>query len=385
MTISKMISKSIEAAKSLEVLVLSSVHPSRDPRIVDKEIRTLAGHGHAVTWCRPGPVETASPAPVDVEEISFPARQGRLRRIFTSWLAARKIINKTRPDIVHLHDPELLLVGLLPRLPGCRYIYDAHEDIGLQVLAKPWIPGFLRRPVAFASNALARLLMRRFDAVITATTDINERLSSLPVQCVTLRNFPRLEQFSVATAVPEDLVYVGRISRDRGLEEMLSLAQATGRRLQLAGRVDPACQAMLDRATSDGVCDYHGELDREGVAKLLRGGGIGLCLLHDKVNYRRALPTKLFEYMASGLPVIVTAFPLWRDIVQAAGAGLAVDLKDGTQGWPEVTRWLERGALREQGAAGRRHVETQASWEQEASALLALYDELAEGAGGGSG
>ena len=374
-----MMTRTSSDPETARVLVLSSVHPARDPRIFDKQIRSLLDAGHAVTWCRPGPVNAATAYP-GLEEISFPARRGRVQRIATSWVAARRIIREQQPAVVHLHDPELLLVALLPRHPGVRYIYDAHEDIGLQVLAKPWLPVILRRPVAFLSNAVARLLMRRFDAVVAATTDIRERLASLPVAKAVLRNFPRLEQFPLAATAPEDFVYVGRISLDRGLEEMLSLARSTGRRLSLAGRVDAGCEPMLEAAVRDGVCRHAGELDRAGVASLLQQGGIGLCLLHDKANYRTALPTKLFEYMAAGLPVLATAFPLWRDIVRSANAGLTIELSRERQDWDDVQRWLDSGTLSEQGKSGRQYVEAHANWGREAASLLALYRELGAGA-----
>ena len=89
------------------------------------------------------------------------------------------------------------------------------------------------------------------------------------------------------------------------------------------------------------------------------------------------MPHKLFDYLAEGLPVVASDFPLWREIVQESGAGLVVPPDD-----PEVVADAildildDPDTAAEMGERGRRAVSDHFSWEAEARSLLALYDDL---------
>ena len=55
---------------------------------------------------------------------------------------------------------------------------------------------------------------------------------------------------------------------------------------------------------------------------------LGLLPYQPHPSTARCRPTKLFEYLAHGLPVLVPDNPLWTSIVQAHGAGLVVDFSE---------------------------------------------------------
>lgn len=62
--------------------------------------------------------------------------------------------------------------------------------------------------------------------------------------------------------------------------------------------------------------DHLGWLDRAGVKQVLNDSVAGLVTLHPVINYLDSLPVKIFEYMATGLPVIASNFPLWKEIIE---------------------------------------------------------------------
>jgi glycosyltransferase involved in cell wall biosynthesis len=94
-------------------------------------------------------------------------------------------------------------------------------------------------------------------------------------------------------------------------------------------------------------------------------------------NHVRAQPTKLFEYMSAGLPVIASNFPLWREIVERNNCGICVDPLSPAA-LAEAIRWLIQhpDAAREMGANGRRAVRTTYNWEPEGRKLTTLYRSL---------
>lgn len=104
---------------------------------------------------------------------------------------------------------------------------------------------------------------------------------------------------------------------------------------------------------------------------------MGLVTLAPIPNYIESYPTKLFEYMAAGVPVVASDFPLWRSIVDGAGCGLLVDPADPQQ-IADAIDWLidhpEEAAR--MGENGRRAAHDTYNWQGEASKLRALYAKL---------
>ncbi|MBK8042480.1 MAG: glycosyltransferase [Haliscomenobacter sp.] len=78
-----------------------------------------------------------------------------------------------------------------------------------------------------------------------------------------------------------------------------------------------------------------GVISRQEIALVLNRSKIGLVILHPKKNYLEALPTKLFEYMLCGIPVIASNFKLWETLVEESGAGFCVDPFRGTTFQPD--------------------------------------------------
>jgi glycosyltransferase involved in cell wall biosynthesis len=102
-----------------------------------------------------------------------------------------------------------------------------------------------------------------------------------------------------------------------------------------------------------------------------------LVVLSPVPNYVQANPTKMFEYMAAGIPVIASNFPAWATIVNRHECGLCVDPESETAIAAAINWIMEHPAeAARMGANGRRAVERLYSWEAEREKLLALYEQL---------
>ncbi len=159
------------------------------------------------------------------------------------------------------------------------------------------------------------------------------------------------------------------------------LPEALGAELHVAGTPFPAALPG-DLASVPGAerTRWLGHLDRPAVAALLASARVGLVTLHDTPQYRDAYPTKLFEYMAAGVPAVVSDLPLWRRMVEDAGCGLLVDPRDPSAIASACERLLTDDALAEtMGAAGCVAARDRYAWSGEAARLLAFYDALAAG------
>ena len=139
----------------------------------------------------------------------------------------------------------------------------------------------------------------------------------------------------------------------------------------------PSYRQELEGTPGWEYVDFRGHLDRESVWQLLSESRVGLCLLRPLVNYLDALPVKLFEYMASGVPVICSDFPGWKKIVEGAGCGICVDISDADQIEKAARNLLDNpGMAEEMGSRGREAVTNKYSWRSQELKLLAFYSEL---------
>jgi len=104
---------------------------------------------------------------------------------------------------------------------------------------------------------------------------------------------------------------------------------------------------------------------------------VGVTLLQDTCeNHRLALPNKLFEYIAAGIPVVASALPETRALVERYGVGWCVPPGDSSalaDALDLALRRQEDPGLRERLA----HAAEELSWEREQQRLVGLYERLA--------
>jgi glycosyltransferase involved in cell wall biosynthesis len=284
-------------------------------------------------------------------------------------------------DLYHFHDPELMPLALLLARSGTPVIYDAHEDLAATMLDKPWVRPRLRRPLARLVARIEPAAAKRLAAVVAATPAIAERfIEGGPV--VTVANYPQVAEFA-ATAKPgvrkeRAVCFVGNLTAIRGIDTMLEAVAMTDARLVLAGRFDSTGLAERVR-TSPGWTHVVnlGPVGRAEVAEIFSRSMAGLVLFKPAANHFRAQPTKLFEYMSAGLPVIASNFPLWRDIVERNGCGICVDPLSAHE-LANAIRWILANPqeAQEMGENGRRAVRSTYNWEAEGQKLTALYRSL---------
>lgn len=358
------------------VVHLTSVHRHDDPRIFLKECRALAAGGFDVTLVAAGDFQGEVDG-VDVRCV--PRRRGRLKRMMQTPLDLLWAAIRQRADVCHLHDPELIPIGLLLKLVGKRVIYDAHEDLAKQVLGKAWIDARLRSLVARFAHLLEAIPNRFFDAVVAATPPIARRFRR--ERTVVVQNFPLLGELAAPLDAPRSrntLIYVGGITAERGAREMVSAMALVPAdllpRLMLVGEMSDALERELTKLPGWDRTEAVGRKSRAEVAAFMGNAVAGLVLFHPLPNHIESYPTKLFEYLSAGLPVIASDFPVWREVVEEGRCGLTVDPLD-REAIAEAAAWLLSNP-RDAGEMGRRGAEAVArrySWTAESNKLLQLY------------
>jgi len=374
----------------IRVVHLSVVHKPDDPRIYERECRTLAAAGYAVMYLAPGAGRGRDEHGVLLSPLP---QRGRSTRFLDSIEIARAL-RALRPQVLHVHDPELLTLfpavkAFIPRL-----VYDMHEYVPEAVEGKHYIPEqvrpFVSRATAIAQKSLAAL----GSGVVVVTDEQLEALGSTPKLRLVLPNYPRLERFDGAQPLPDlaaeprlKLAYVGSLSRGRGCALMLDVMEqlaADDAVLYLGGTfASPDMEEETRSRLAAGLDDRVKLLGRVPPAELpryLAAADVVWIPSVPTVQYKHPTsPTKLLEGMAMGLAALVTNLPGRGELVRLEECGLAVE--PGVEGHLRGVRRLlaNRQALPRMGVRGRRAVERRFCWEVVAGDLVDFYGSLCAG------
>ena len=365
----------------MKVVHIATLHKRHDSRILIKECASLYKAGFDVTLIVGDGAGDENFDGVTIIDVGRP--EGRFAgRLVPMWHAMRKV-RQMSPDVIHFHDPMFLPLAIMLALSRWRVIYDVHEDYPRQVsnlrFALP-----IRFTASIAYTVLEWIGSFPFTRIIAATPHIANRFPT--GKTVLVQNFPLLDELNIPDPTPMnerplEFTYIGGITEVRNIYRMIeAVSRVAGgqARLRLAGQFFMReTQRNAEQMPGWSSVKFEGWVSREGVAKLLADGRAGLVVLKPVPHEMVSLPIKLFEYMAAGLPVISSDFPVWREIVEGAQCGLLVD-PTSTDELVRAMQWILDNPEESQamGQRGRIAVTETYNWDREAEALIACYRSL---------
>jgi len=308
---------------------ISTVHPAFDTRIFHKECKSLAASGMNVNLVITHDKEEV----IDrVRIIPLPKFNNRLTRIFIKPFFAFSIALKTKADIFHFHDPELIPIGLLLKICGKKVIYDVHEDVSSDILDKYWIPKRLRFLISFVFREFESFSSRFFDGIITSTPYIRNIFVKFNSNSVNINNYPIIDEnirstLKKGTEEKEKIVsYIGSISKERGIFELINAFHGTDTKLYLAGTMSPRnLLKTLEKEEGWENVVYFGQVGRNEIYSILAASQAGICTLHPTACFINSVPIKIFEYMNAGLPIVASKFPFWEELLKDIDNAVFVD------------------------------------------------------------
>jgi len=370
-----------------KVCVLTSVHSPFDGRIFYKECRSLAKSGYEVylvaTYNREEIID-------GVHIMPLPQIKSKFYRFFAKdWIALYKAI-RVDAKICHFHDPELIIVGIVLKLFGKKVIYDVHEDYPEIMRANLFMPKNIRFIVSYFMNFWEKTLSRIFDALIFPTEGLSEKF--INKRKVILVNFPLKEKSPASldnnSKKGYDIIHLGTISPFRmiffvkvmqELEEMKKDYEWLF--LGISKETVKWCNKNIHPALIKHII-FKERIPYNRALELMSSAIIGINYHPYEERFRVAIPIKIFEYMAFGLPVITTALP---ELVRYLGVfdgefGFLLDDNNPQVFAKKITQILENPDKEKMGKKGMSLFLEKFNWEtREALKLINLYKEIING------
>jgi glycosyltransferase involved in cell wall biosynthesis len=382
--------------------MLTSVHQPFDGRIFHRESRALADAGFSITLI--APAEFGRRMQEGIEILGLPKLKSRLLRPIIWWRIAR-LVPHLEPDVIHFHDPELLLLVPFFRLvlgQNVELVYDVHEYFVDDVATKYWIPSWLQPVAMRLARWLERRLTAHVDGIVCAVEEQKSLYADQRASAVVARNLPIARIFEDAEPHPElavdtpKLIYVGLILPERGIDVLLEAMRILARqgrdiKLYLVGReTSPAyMEEIRTFVEANELIDkvhWLGYIPHDRIKHYLVNADIGVAPgLRTRQYENPGICTKLFEYMICSLPIVSADHPHRKKYIDECHCGRTVPPQDASA-WAEAIAWLldHREESQAMGSRGQEMVLDHYTWEQEQSRFLAFYESLvdSEGAAG---
>lgn len=379
--------------KVTKVCHLASKHKMNDMRIFEKECKSLAKGGFEVTLIGFG--DTAKTEVFDsVRCISLHCPiKNELELLRKRNKMSLEAALQVDADIYHLHEPELLPVGLKLKRKGKIVIFDSHEYYGWQLRDNIHKIKIVKTP-AFLMKVIGRLYMHyekricmKLDAVIqVCTMNGIDYFANRCRKSLFIRNLPSITDYTRKTPIDfgkgAAVAMIGGITKERGVTPLVKAIHQAEGKLLLAGAFSPkSYEAELKEMPEYACVDYKGFLDKNGMVALLEQANIGASTLlnigqYDKID---TFPTKVYDYMSMELPVVISNTEFAKKMNEAYHFALCVD-PEVPNDIAQAIQWLKTHPDKavEMGKNGRKAIENEFNWEKESEKLLAFYEQLAQ-------
>lgn len=361
---------------------MTTGHWLEDGRIFHKEAVSLAKRGFEVAVL--GPANEPPPPRMGVTFVGVPIAPFRNRVMRKSALLFRIRMKSLlmRCHVYHCHEMDAV-VAVLPNIFfGSRIIYDVHEHFPENYcdrLGKPWL-------------ALLRILDRLASRVVHLVMTVDETLADkyrTSMNVAVVHNYPIYDSYLSSQQNRERnlAIYVGGITEERGICEMIegvALARARhgGLHLKMVGKfVPPEFRTVVEQKITElGLSEAVEIIDWgpfEGMPEMIQGASIGLSFLRPVRRYSLAIPTKVYEYMAAGIPVVASSFKNISRFLESEQCGITAEPGSARSFSDAICFLLENSEEMERmGRNGRLAVREKYNWENESRILVKSYERI---------
>ncbi len=370
----------------MKICILTTGHSPFDSRIFYKQAKSLQRICDDITIIGPYDKEFEVVSGIKIKGIHKP------KNLIERFLSLNDIVNKaieTNADIYHFHDFEIIYKALYikKKLPNAKIVYDVHEHYPDMVSMSKKVPKLIRPLLTLMVDKSELFISKRFDFIITADEAVQSRFKSVCKDVEVIHNYTQFDAKKNDDIKKEyDLIYQGGITIERGalqilkaIKELKKNLKYTNVKLIFVGPFGYAkCKDILiTYIEKNGLNDnvkFAGRVDHSVVREYMYKSKIGLVPLLPEPKYFKNIPTKQFEYMSCGIPVIGSYMPPIKKYITAYKSGLVINPLDEKEIAKNIECLLEDEKLREEmGNNGIKAISEEFNWKNEEKKLIEIY------------
>jgi len=268
---------------------------------------------------------------------------------------------------------------------GKKVIFDLHENISVQIKDKEYIAKPLRHLISFMFGVYEKWTLSKFDGLLLAENSYYEYYDKISDNIEVVLNMPDISSLSKYYSderTKNEMFYLGGITVNRGVDVIIQAVKLLKKNKPdiFMHYIGPFEKNLLNEYDLSDIQDnikFYGGMPLFKGIELSRNAKVGLSILKPIDNYLTSYSTKIFEYMAMGLPVITSNFELYKNVIEVNNCGICVDPTNPKEIADAVEYIFNNPEIAKQmGKNGRRIVEEKYRWFVEEKKLLKFYDKI---------
>ncbi|ARV16501.1 glycosyltransferase [Polaribacter sp. SA4-12] len=279
----------------------------------------------------------------------------------------------SKKDILLSNDLDTLLPNyLVSNLQKKNIVYDSHELF-------PEIPELVHKPfVKKCWSTLETWILPKLKNTYTVCNSIadfyDKKYNS---KFKTILNLPTKKElefgsFPFKTEGKKIIIYQGAVNIGRGLELMIDTMEFLDNCILVIIGNGDLYEDLTQKVKNNNKIHFLGKISPKELHKLTPLANLGLSIEEDLgLNYRFALPNKIFDYVQAEIPILVSDLPEMKQVVQNYKVGEIVKKRNSKELALQIEKILKKDFSTELKSAKKELI-----WENQEEKLLTIFNNL---------
>lgn len=273
-------------------------------------------------------------------------------------------------------------IGMTACIKGKPFVYDSCDLFTERA-------EMIGRPIGrWVWQIIERCLIRKARHVYTISESIAAILrSKYRISVDLVRNTPEFQlikkhppEYRLVHEGLKVLIFQGAVNRGRGLEIIIKAMKFLPEAMFFiigGGEEEEHLEKLVSQTKLYNRVIFYGRVPFEELKFLTMQADLGLSAEEDIcLNYRYALPNKLFDYIHAGIPVLVSGLPEMKKIVTERQIGQLIADRSPEKLAAQIREMLSDDELVKQWRTNAAAIANEYNWCKEKKKLIEIYEEF---------